>query len=36
MRERPRLFSLENLARAVATFPHMTAIMKIEQQPRST
>src|SRR4029450_5284094 len=28
------LFALENLARAVETFPHMTAMMKIEQQPR--
>ncbi len=26
------LFSLENLARAVDTFPHMTAMTKIEQQ----
>src|SRR6186997_1329320 len=29
------LFALENLARAVDTFPHMTAMMKIEQQPRT-
>jgi 2-keto-3-deoxy-L-rhamnonate aldolase RhmA len=29
------LFSLENLARAVDTFPHMTAMMKVEQQPRT-
>jgi hypothetical protein len=33
--ELPTLFSLENLARAVDTFPHMTAKMKIEQQPRT-
>src|SRR5499433_4512816 len=29
------LFGLENLARAVETFPHMSAMMKIEQQPRT-
>ena len=29
------LFALENLARAVEAFPHMTAMMKIEQQPRT-
>ena len=29
------LFALENLARAVDTFPHMSAMMKIEQQPRT-
>ena len=29
------LFALENLARAVEVFPHMTAMMKIEQQPRT-
>jgi 2-keto-3-deoxy-L-rhamnonate aldolase RhmA len=29
------LFSLENLARAVDTFPHMTAMMKIEQPPHT-
>src|SRR5262249_25214000 len=27
------LFALENLARAVDTFPHMSAMMKVEQQP---
>jgi 2-keto-3-deoxy-L-rhamnonate aldolase RhmA len=29
------LYALENLARAVDLFPHMTAMMKIEQEPRS-
>ena len=29
------LFALENLGRAVDTFPHMSAMMKIEQQPRT-
>ena len=29
------LFALENFARAVDTFPHMSAMMKIEQQPRT-
>ena len=29
------LFALENLARAVDTFPHLSAMMKIEQQPRT-
>ena len=29
------LFALENLARAVDTFPHMSAMMKIEQEPRT-
>src|SRR4030095_15288663 len=29
------LFALENLARAVETFPHLSAMMKIEQQPRT-
>jgi 2-keto-3-deoxy-L-rhamnonate aldolase RhmA len=29
------LHSLENLGRAVDLFPHMTAMMKIEQQPRT-
>jgi 2-keto-3-deoxy-L-rhamnonate aldolase RhmA len=29
------LFALENLARAVDIFPHMSAMMKIEQQPRT-
>jgi 2-keto-3-deoxy-L-rhamnonate aldolase RhmA len=29
------LFALENFARAVDTFPHLSAMMKIEQQPRT-
>ncbi|HEY7041293.1 MAG TPA: aldolase/citrate lyase family protein [Methylomirabilota bacterium] len=29
------LFALENLARAVDTFDHMTAMFKVEQQPRT-
>jgi 2-keto-3-deoxy-L-rhamnonate aldolase RhmA len=29
------LYALENLARAVELFPHMTAMMKIEQEPRT-
>jgi len=29
------LFALEHLARAVDTFPHLSAMMKIEQQPRT-
>src|SRR5438094_8487043 len=29
------LFALENMARAVDTFPHMSAMMKVEQQPRT-
>ncbi len=29
------LFALENLARAVNTFDHMTAMFKVEQQPRT-
>jgi 4-hydroxy-2-oxoheptanedioate aldolase len=29
------LYALENLGRAVALFDHMTAMMKIEQQPRT-
>src|SRR5260370_26829048 len=29
------LFALENLARAVNTFDHMSAMFKVEQQPRT-
>lgn len=29
------LYALENLARAVELFPHMTSMMKIEQEPRT-
>ena len=29
------LYTLENLGRAVALFPHMSAMMKIEQEPRT-
>jgi 4-hydroxy-2-oxoheptanedioate aldolase len=29
------LYALENLGRAVELFPHMTAMMKIEQEPRT-
>ena len=29
------LFALENLARAVDTFDHMSAMFKVEQQPRT-
>src|SRR2546423_4382636 len=29
------LFALENLGRAVDLFPHMSAMMKIEQEPRT-
>src|SRR5436190_18028954 len=29
------LYALENLGRAVDLFPHMTAMMKIEQEPRT-
>jgi 2-keto-3-deoxy-L-rhamnonate aldolase RhmA len=29
------LYALENLARAVELFPHMTAMMKVEQEPRT-
>lgn len=28
------LYALENLGRAISVFPHMTGMMKIEQQPR--
>jgi len=29
------LYSLENIGRAISLFPHMTGMMKIEQQPRT-
>lgn len=29
------LFSLDNLGRAIAMFPHMTGMMKVEQEPRT-
>jgi 4-hydroxy-2-oxoheptanedioate aldolase len=29
------LYSLENIGRAISVFPHMSAMMKIEQQPRT-
>src|SRR5262245_19171322 len=29
------LYALENIGRAVDLFPHMTAMMKIEQEPRT-
>src|SRR5258708_5345245 len=29
------LYSLENIGRAISVFPHMSGMMKIEQQPRT-
>src|SRR4051794_31741616 len=29
------LYTLENIGRAISCFPHMTGMIKVEQQPRS-